>query len=106
MARFAALFAQKIIDEIPRDAAKPRAQFFAFAQIAEPLPRGDKNFLRKVFAQVRIAASAVGEAANQPLVALDDAAECAGTGGRGSGRIGRSRKDWRRACAVMLRRMS
>jgi hypothetical protein len=75
MTRLAALAAQKIIDEIPRDAAKPRAQFFRLAQSAKLLPRGDKRFLREVFALAQAARRAERERADERLVARDNLPE-------------------------------
>src|SRR5258708_39867477 len=48
IARLAAVFAQRIVDYNPRDAAKPRAQFFLLPQTGTFLPRGEESVLRQI----------------------------------------------------------
>ena len=78
VAWFATLLAQKIMDEIPRDAADPGAQFFRFAQIAELLPRRQKSFLRQILALAQITGGAKRQRADQRLVTRDDLPEGVG----------------------------
>ena len=83
--RLAALFAQRIIDEIPRDAAKPRAQFFRPAQTGELFPRGQKCFLRDVLALAQAARGAVSQRADERLIARDNLAEGVAVAGKTRG---------------------
>ena len=64
--------AEKIIDAVAGDAAKPGAEFVAFAQMAEVFPRGDEGFLRQVFALTEAAGGAIGQRADERLIARDN----------------------------------
>ena len=75
MRRFAALTPQRIVDEVPRDAAQPGAQFFRFAQVRQLFPRGQKSFLRQVLALAQAAGGAVGQRTNERLILRDDLPE-------------------------------
>ena len=75
MTRFAPPPAQRIVDEIPRDTAEPRAQFFRLAQPGQLFPRGDKRFLRQILALAQAARGAVSQRTDQRLIACDDLPE-------------------------------
>ena len=75
VAWFAPLPAQRIVDEVSRDAAKPAAQFFSFAQGGELFPGGDECFLSEVFACGEAARGAVSQGADELLIAQNNLAK-------------------------------
>ena len=64
MAGLASLFAERVVDEIAGNAAKPGAQFFRFAEVTQLLPGGDKGVLCQIFTLAQAAGGAVSEGAD------------------------------------------
>ena len=75
MHRFAALPLQAFVNPVADDAAQPGAKFVRFAQEAEMFPCGNECFLGHVLALAEMADPAVGQRANQYLVARHNPAE-------------------------------
>jgi len=75
MARLVALLAQRIVDEIAREAAEPGPQFFRLAQFAEFPPRCHECFLGQIFTLAEAAGRAVSQRTNQTLIARDNLPE-------------------------------
>jgi len=82
--RFAAFAAEKIVDPVARDAAQPRAQLVAFAQMDEVFPCGDERLLREVFALPEIARGAVSERGDERLIARNNLAKGVAVARQGS----------------------
>ena len=76
MRRLAPLPAQLVVDEIPRNGAKPRAQFFRLAQAGKLFPGGDECFLRQILALAQAAGRIVSQRADERLITRNNLAEC------------------------------
>ena len=72
---FAAFVAEALVNPVSDDATKPGAQLGWLAQKPQMSPRRDKSFLSDVFALSKIANPAIGQRADQRLVARDNTAE-------------------------------
>src|ERR1022692_5184524 len=71
----AAFAAEKVIDAVARDAAKPGPELVAFAQMAEVFPRGDEGFLCQILTLAKAAGGAVGQRTDQRLIARNNLTE-------------------------------
>ena len=83
--RFAPVAAKTAVDPVARDAAEPGFEFVPLAQVAEMFPRGDESFLREVFALAEAAGGAVGQRADERLIARYDVAEGVAVAGKTRG---------------------
>ena len=63
------------VNDVAGNAAQPRAEPAGIAQIAQFPPGGEKGFLGQVLAAAAAAGGAVGEGADQRLVARDNPAK-------------------------------
>src|ERR1700743_1004201 len=65
VAGLAAVLAETALNLVAGDAGEPRAEFGRLAQGAKLSPRGEKSFLRHVFALAHVAGGGIGDGANQ-----------------------------------------
>jgi hypothetical protein len=66
------LSAQRIVDEISRDAAQPSPQLGRLSQFAQLLPSREKGFLRQILTLTQAARGTVSQRADEGLIAGND----------------------------------